>query len=415
MIRVCDAIMGSGKSESAIRMMNEHPDRKYIYITPYLDEANRIKQGCPDLNFVEPSSRIQQYRFRKTEHTNALISEGCNITTTHQAFLFYTEETLDLLKDQKYTLVIDENVSVLESVEVSAVDIQLLVKGEYLEQRNGMYTWTGKEYDGRIAKDFMRIARSRDLACVEKQGGLNYEMFFWVLPPELLTAFDDVYILTYLFTGQSLYYFATMYDLPYEYIGIEQDEFGYHFCEYPGYTPEYTKELHDKIHIVDDERLNDIGDNYYAMSMNWFETRPEEVHRLKSNIASFFRYRMGYLPADQKMWGTHKKGQDMLKGKGYTKSFLTFNARATNSYRNRTCLAYAINVFMNVGEKVFFTSAGIEVDEDAYALSTMIQWIWRSAIRDGNEIYLYIPSRRMRELLIAWIDDVRKGGVSTGG
>ena len=59
---------------------------------------------------------------------------------------------------------------------------------------------------------------------------------------------------------------------------------------------------------------------------------------------------------------------------------------------------------MNVNEKKFYTKHGINVDEDAYALSIMVQWIWRSAIRDGDEIYLYIPSRRMRTLLEKWID-----------
>lgn len=407
--------MGSGKSSGAIRMMNEHPNRKYIYITPYLDEANRIKQGCPNLHFVEPSNRLEKYQFKKTEHTNELIRNGCNITTTHQAFLFYTEETVDLLKEQHYTLIIDESVNVLESVEISAADLQLLVSGDYLEENNGIYSWTGKEYNGKLAREFLRVAKSRDLVCVERQEGLKYEMFFWILPPKLLDAFDDVYILTYLFTGQSLYYFITMYGMKYEYIGIEQIDGGYRFCDYPGYTPEYTSELHKKIHIVDNDKLNSVGDNYYAMSINWFETKPEEVQKLKSNIASFFRYRMGYVPAEQRMWGSHKKGRDMLRGKGYTKSFLTFNARAVNSYRNKICLVYAINVFMNVGEKTFFNAAGIDVDEDAYALSTMIQWIWRSAIRDGNEIYLYIPSRRMRELLISWIDETKKGGVSTDG
>ena len=71
---------------------------------------------------------------------------------------------------------------------------------------------------------------------------------------------------------------------------------------------------------------------------------------------------------------------------------------------------YVANLFMNVNEKKFYNLHGIEVDEDMYALSIMVQWIWRSAIRDGNEVYLYIPSRRMRELLIGWIDSVSKGG-----
>lgn len=42
MIKVCDAIMGSGKSSAAITYMNEHPDDKFIYITPYLNEVKRI-------------------------------------------------------------------------------------------------------------------------------------------------------------------------------------------------------------------------------------------------------------------------------------------------------------------------------------------------------------------------------------
>lgn len=34
----------------------------------------------------------------------------------------------------------------------------------------------------------------------------------------------------------------------------------------------------------------------------------------------------------------------------------------------------------------------------------MIQWIWRSAIRNGEEISLYLPSKRMRDLLTEWIE-----------
>lgn len=71
---------------------------------------------------------------------------------------------------------------------------------------------------------------------------------------------------------------------------------------------------------------------------------------------------------------------------------------------------YMVNLFMNVNDKRFYQRHGIDVDEDAYALSIMVQWIWRSAIRDGDEIYLYIPSRRMRNLLINWIEKTSKGG-----
>ena len=64
---------------------------------------------------------------------------------------------------------------------------------------------------------------------------------------------------------------------------------------------------------------------------------------------------------------------------------------------------------MNTNEKLFYEKHGIEVDEETYALSIMIQWIWRSAIRDGKKVNLYIPSKRMRDLLNNWIDETSKG------
>ena len=45
-VKVCDTIMGAGKTESAITLMNQDTESKYIFITPYLDEVERIKQKC---------------------------------------------------------------------------------------------------------------------------------------------------------------------------------------------------------------------------------------------------------------------------------------------------------------------------------------------------------------------------------
>ncbi len=39
-----------------------------------------------------------------------------------------------------------------------------------------------------------------------------------------------------------------------------------------------------------------------------------------------------------------------------------------------------------------------------YALSELIQWIWRGQIRTGKPINLYIPSKRMRTILQVYLD-----------
>jgi proteasome lid subunit RPN8/RPN11 len=83
---------------------------------------------------------------------------------------------------------------------------------------------------------------------------------------------------------------------------------------------------------------------------------------------------------------------------------VSFNARATNEYADRKYLAYCVNVFINPILGQFFNLKNIDIDEDGYALSEMIQWIWRSAIRKGEDIYIYIPSSRMRNLLKEWLN-----------
>ena len=109
--------------------------------------------------------------------------------------------------------------------------------------------------------------------------------------------------------------------------------------------------------------------------------------------------------ADELIWTTLKDYKRELSGKGYTKGFLSLNARATNKYQNTKAAAYLVNIYMNPFIKKFFSSKRISVNEDRYALSELLQWLWRTQIRKGKPITVYIPSKRMRTLLINWIEE----------
>lgn len=409
---VCDAIMGTGKSSAAITYLNEHPNDRFIYITPYLDEAARIKRECPDAHFIEPSEKLREYQYKKSAHTAALIKEGRNISTTHQAFKGYSAEMLEDIRRQGYTLIIDENVEVLERFDIDEADLQLAIDAGYIKETDGVYSVEKEDYNGRALHDLFYMLKSRELVKVVDK---NNTLFYWALPPELILSFKDVFVLTYLFGGQSIHHFLEIYNIPYEFIGIARtDGNQYRFCEAPGYTPEYVSHLSDMIHILDNDRLNAVGDDFYALSMSWFEHGGEDVEQLKRNIMNCYKNIWGDVPLDKRLWGSYKSAFNKLRGKGYTNAFLTFNAKATNNYRNRSHLVYPVNIFMNVEEKKFYHLHGIEVDEDIYALSIMVQWIWRSGIRDGQETYIYIPSRRMRTLLVNWIHSLSKGGCVNG-
>lgn len=404
MVKVCDAIMGTGKSSAAITYMNEHPEKRFIYITPYLDEATRITDGCRCMKFFEPKKK-SEFNGSKILHTIDLVQRGENVATTHQAFRFYPTQLLDLIREQKYTLIIDENVDVLETLEEDPDDIQMAIDAGYIgDCGNGVYHLLKDVYKGKTHQDLFRTLHTRDI--IRVSGEEKESFFYWQLPPDLITSFEDVFILTYLFKGQSLHHFLEMYQIPYTYIYVSRSDSGeYRFSDQERYIPPYVTNLRYMIHIIGNEKLNQIGDAPFALSMNWFKKNVDDVERLKSNLYNFFN-NICKSPASKKMWSTYKESKHKLQGKGYTSGFIPFNQKATNGFRERNAAAYCVNLFMNVGQKLLYQKNGVEVDEDDYALSIMVQWIWRSAIRDGKEIWLYIPSKRMRTLLMAWIEEV---------
>ena len=105
------------------------------------------------------------------------------------------------------------------------------------------------------------------------------------------------------------------------------------------------------------------------------------------------------------MWTTLKKMQSRLAGKGYTRGFVPSNAKATNEYRHKKRLAYMTNVYLSPIIKNHLNWEATDNFDDLFALSEMLQWIFRSQIRDGKPITIYIPSERMRRLLDQWLSN----------
>lgn len=401
--------MGSGKSSAAITYMNENPEKKFVYITPYLDEASRITRACPELRFVEPSDKIPEYGFKKTAHTAALIEEGRNVATTHQAFKAYTPEMLEAIKSNRYTLIIDENVDVLDAFSIHPDDIKIAVESGYITEQNGVYVYSGQfdEYHGDLFSELKTTLTSRNLIQITD---MNQEsIYYWTLPADLLAAFADIYILTYMFVGHSLRHFLVMNKIPYAYIGVRFREGAYRFCGVDACDP-FGLDIESKVHIVGSDKMNRIGEDFHSISMNWFARNAEGTAQLKRHLGNFFNNICRGVPADRRLWGTYKDQFNNLRGRGYSGAFLPFNTRATNTYKERFCLAYIVNLFMNVGQKAYYNSNGVDVDQEMFALSTMVQWIWRSQIREGKEINLYIPSKRMRDLLTDWMAYIKHGG-----
>lgn len=415
MVKICDAIMGSGKTSATIRYINEHPEKRFLYITPYLEEAARIKNGCPGANFIEPSNKIGKFGFSKAEHTLRLVRERRNIASTHRAMMFYTTETVEALKENGYTVIIDESVQVLQKVEdmASVGDVIMAERAGYLRKISGVIdeyelTEEAENYQGGCMDELFRFMKLRNITVCETR---DRSVCYLVFPPEMFTSGIDVFVLTYLFPNSSMEKFFHAYGIGYDMIGVSRtQDGGYIFADHVDYIPEYVSRLPDLIQIEESEKLNEIGKHRTALSLNWYNNASaEQCDQLRKNIYNYFRNRTKS-EAKDRLCARFKGHWGKIRAKGYWNSDIAFNARATNEYRDRTVLVYPVNIFAGGDVFTFYRTRGEKFCDDWYALSTMVQWIWRSAIRDGKPIQIYIPSRRMRNLLKSWIADVSKGG-----
>ena len=392
--------MGSGKTAASINFINNsESDEKFIYVTPYLNEVERVISSCPDKKFKEP----QRYG-TKINGIKYLLQNGENIATTHSLFHLFDDEILELCYSQGYTLFMDEVTDVVEPYEIDKNDIEVLFENFItIDEKTKLLSWREDKKDYSFLGKFIDIKRLCENGSLAMYGD---QIMMWMFPIKIFKAFSESYILTYMFDAQIQKYYYDFYNLEYKYMSVEGSSLPeYHFTENKINTDNHSK-YKNLINIIDNDKLNRIGELDYSLSKGWYGKHKDDAlfKTLKKNTCNFFIHIADNPSSNNNLWTTFKDYKDKLKGKGYTKGFAPANARATNEFRDRHNVAYLINRYFNPVIKQFFISQNIKVDEDMYALSEMLQFIWRSAIRCGEKITIYIPSKRMRTLLINWMD-----------
>ena len=393
MIYFCDEVMGSGKTTAAIKAINTAPvEQKFMFVTPYLSEVARIKEGCAEKEFCEPVEGFDC----KTADLERLIDAQANIVTTHALFTIMPLEYLEKIRETGYVLFLDEALEPMEPLTgIDPLDAEYVTDKLIRINEDSSVEWIASEkYHGQFTflrnmcdKGYLRGAVSDEGAAC----------FVHILPTAYFTSFKDVVIMTYLFSGQILKNYLNIEKLPYKRLFLNYKE--QMFASKREGT--FRRDYRPLITILDNPRMNAIGDKKTALSHSWYARN--DLKQVSNNLNNFFKNMMKS-PANSRLWTVFADCKEEVGGSRYSKSFLACNTRATNEYKDRTVLAYLVNRYRNPFFVRYFRYYGVETNNDIFALSEMLQWLWRSALRDGKHIILYIPSKRMRDLLKAWLD-----------
>ncbi len=401
-VKVVEAHCGKGKTSWAIEFMNEHAEaRNWVFITPYLDEVARIKEACGPYCFFEEPERTATRS--KGEHFKDLLRDGENIVSTHKLFSMVDEETIQLIKAGGYTLILDEAMDVVHHVPIKKGDVDILVQAGAIKiLPSGVVTVPedATDYDTDRFKDIISDAKMNRLVYVAES------MMMWRFPVDIFKAFQETYAMSFIFDGQVQKRYFDAYGVPHEYLTVSGGPGGYSLVPYKEdgeSLAEFKTFVRDHVTVYRG-RLNRIGSKPYALSSTWFEKSTKaRLEKLGDAIRNFHRS-VCKTKGPESGWCVFNDYVDRVRPQSYVNSHITHNIRASNEFRHKTSMAYCVNKYPHVPEMKFFEHIGKPLDRDRYALAEMVQWVWRSAIRDGGDIELFIPSSRMRRIFMEFFE-----------
>lgn len=392
MINIINAIMGSGKTTTIFnKIQRKEIPLPVIYITPYLYEAGngnatgRIQEELKDFNFIAPDNLPN-----KTKHTELLTLQGENIACTHKLLGNFTAAIINNLKKNNYTIVIDEAISAFNEIQLKQWDLKLLVEGRHLSIHNTKeLIWNhDSEYDGKL--NYIKNPCKLGTAFLSSVGN---NAIIWEYPIALFSSGLDIWIMTYPFDGTLMKSYLDIHKIPYQLInnkdlGLRDEK-------------EIIEEIIPLLEIYDG-KANSIGENKYGLSSSNLKKSNSHIQLFRSMYNVF--HNIWKCESSKIIWTSFKSAQEKGAPNGLAKRFVPCNLRATNDYKDCTHIMYGVNIFMNPEITKHIKFRGGTFDQDQYALGEMLQLLWRGSIRNGQPMKVFIPSFRMRNLLIGWLN-----------
>lgn len=415
MIRVVDAICGAGKTTWVFDHIRTNSDKRWLFVSPYLSEVGdgktkgRIQLELPALDFKAPGTSS----LSKASHLKNLLTAGHNIACTHALFEDIDKDTVQIIYENDYHLIIDETMDMIEVwKEYHPQDITALAEAGMINiAESGKVEWNHIKYPNYKGRD-LSVKNKCDIGSLWLYGD---SIFIARTPPCVIDAAKTATILTYLFEGSLMAAWLKVNKLsytPYYPEGLRSEE-------------EIKRIIKSKLSIINTpkkvlEIQRDDRGMYapHTFSYSWFENADSELlkvlgaslenARQKSmpKGAYFWTAPIGSTPYQQLKVMTHKRWQTDLDNKDGSKhrTFVPWNTRATNDFADRTNCIYAYNVYPNVSIVQHYKTLNIEIDAEKYALGYMLQFIFRGSIRTHNPMSILVASERMKTMLENWLE-----------
>lgn len=403
-VEVLDSIMGSGKSTGIINWIDSNTSERFIYVSPLLsevEEGGRLHRDLMNTTFETPSDICGS----KSDHFLELLKEGVNIACTHSLYLGMTSKHFDEIQNKGYIVILDEEVNVIDSFDkYSSNDLAWLLEKEqvHISEKDGMVSWIGDR--SLIVEDhkyftMMSYCDAKSLYTAKR----SESMMVTQLPIKLFECAKRIIVLTYMFKGNILDKFLQLK-------GFEVKDFKDVVVE-----QKTKQDVRDLIKLIPpNDKLNKM-----SMSSTWFKNKATSTDIkhisnyirsvcLKENVES---KDVAWCVPKFRVTKSKSSDKSLVKPKGFivdsqgNDCFLSVTTRATNDYRNKKVMIHCFDRYPHIHISSYLEDYGYKIDNKIFALSEMLQWIWRGCVRDGKEMTVAIGSKRMYSLFLDWLNE----------
>ena len=401
-VEVLDSIMGSGKTTEVLKWFDSTNER-FIYVSPLLSEVEgdeaRIHKGLERTVFETPTD----VGGSKSEHFLELLKDGVNIACTHSLYLGMTSEHFYEIKEKGYIVVIDEEIDVIESFDkYSNKDLEWLVANEQVSvsEDDGMVSWVGDRTLVTKEHKYHTMLSYCDAKALYTAKRSN-SMMVTQLPIKLFESAKRVVVLTYMFNGNILDNFLKLKGfnvIPFTDITVESKS---------------KEDIRKLISVIyPSEKLKKM-----SMSSTWYRTKAtaEDIKTISNFIRTVclnekvLSKDVSWCVPKFRVDKATKVSKNLVKPKGFivdsdgNPCYLSVTTRATNKYRNKKLMIHCFDRYPHISVASYLEDYGYKVDSSVFALSEMLQWLWRGCIRDDKPMTVAIGSKRMCNLFNDWL------------
>lgn len=402
---VIDRPCGSGKTTSILKDLK--PDRQYLVIVPLLSEVERfIKEAS--VPFDTP--QVGEGSPTKTDALRSLLEEGKNVVATHALFSI-AGELAGMGYLNEYDVIIDEVIDVVGQVDgVTKISWQRFYVGPgYVEVDDvGKVTATAKWDEVVEAVSDTLDPRLYQLAKADALYVVDGTFFLWCLPPELVTSGRTITIYSYLAKGALMLAYLRR-------LGIE-----FSHIRDPAAERQFRERAKKLITIKTIRSLEALSFSYTGQTLKK-ESKEERSKRAKRVAKALMNIRQRELvdvPLESVMitcakenW-FDKPSSEKSKAGPYARNSRMFNkvnwvantTRGTNRFIHCRTAIYLWDQHLNPYVRRWLGLAEDRSADDQYAITELIQWLYRTGVRRGERIVVYMPSERMRRLLRWWLE-----------